>query len=863
MAAPKMPQVNTISKGTRPKRFNVSNKAKTTNRAESIKQDCSFCGQSHLPRRCPAWGATCSQCHGRNHFAQVCKKGKQGQGKKRPVRVIHKELDYSEYSSDLESQTQDLFIGSCFVGNLSMTSDKWQAPVSVQGKTLMFKLDTGAHANVLPVELYHKLRPNSSLQKTQTVLTAFGNTKIIPAGTATLECAVNAHKQRLKFYVTKATNVPILGQQACESLNLLKRVETIETPLTQEVLFQQYKDVFTGVGEYQEEYHIELDETVAPVIQPARKVPYARLQKLKETLDSLEKQNIIASVNKPTDWVSNLVIVEKKSGALRLCLDPKALNTAIKRERYTIPTPADVQSKFQGATTFTVLDMKDAFWHVKLSEPSSYLCTFSTPWGRKRFLRMPFGISSASEVLQKRNQETFGDIQRIHVIADDIIIATNDKDHDETVRKVMERAREKKVRFSKDKVQHRVPVVRYMGNLVSSKGLKPDKEKVKAIVEMPKPKDKKALQRLLGMVKYLAQDIPNESDITSPLRELLKEDTQWIWQPEHEKALQQIKEVLTSQPVLRFYDVEKTVQIQADTSQNGLGACLLQEGHPIAYASRTMTPAEVNYAQIEKEMLAMTYACDKFHHYIYGKQVDVATDHRPLEAIMKKTIAKAPPRLQRMMLKLQRYTLNVTYVPGKSLQLPDTLSRACCHELPSRAEKETADDLEVMVHSLITDLPASATRMEEIRHATETDPCLQMLAKTVKTGWPHRRRSTPPEIRQYWGVRNEVMAADGLLFLGDRLIIPSSLRSDMLQRIHEGHLGIEKCKARARAVMYWPGISESIKATVARCNICLKYRRSNQKEPQHSLNSNRKDIWVLYVSPTIQECALQPLSPQT
>ena len=212
--------------------------------------------------------------------------------------------------------------------------------------------------------------------------------------------------------------------------------------------------------------------------------------------------------------------------------------------------------------------MKDAFWHVKLSEPSSYLCTFSSPWGRKRFLRMPFGISSASEVLQKRNQETFGDIQGVHVIADDIIIATNDKDHDETVRKVMERAREKKVRFSKDKVQHRVPVVHYMGNLVSSEGLKPDKEKVKAIVEMPKPKDKKALQRLLGMVKYLAQYIPNESDITSPLRELLKEDTQWIWQPEHEKALEQIKEVLTSQPVLRFYDVEKTVQIQADASQN-------------------------------------------------------------------------------------------------------------------------------------------------------------------------------------------------------------------------------------------------------------------------------------------------------
>ena len=213
-----------------------------------------------------------------------------------------------------------------------------------------------------------------------------------------------------------------------------------------------------------------------------------------------------------------------------------------------------------------------------------------------------------------------------------------------------------------------------MGNLVSAEGLKPDEEKIKAIVQKPKPEDKKALQRLLGMAKYLAQYILSESDITSPLRELLKEDIQWIWQPEHDQALQQIKEALTRKPALRFYDVQKPVQIQADASQNELGACLLQEGHTVAYASRTMTSGEVKYAQIEKEMLAMSYACDNFHHYIYGKQVEVATNHRPLEAIMKKPIAKAPPRLQRMMLKLQQYSLNVTYVPGKDLQLPDTLS---------------------------------------------------------------------------------------------------------------------------------------------------------------------------------------------
>ena len=144
---------------------------------------------------------------------------------------------------------------------------------------------------------------------------------------------------------------------------------------------------------------MELNPDAQGVIQPPRKIPYAIQPKLKEALDRLKVQNIITDVDKPTEWVSNLVIVEKKSGALKLCLDPQPLNAAIKRERHAIPTPSDMQAQLSGQQVFTVVDMKDGYWHVKLSEESSYLCTFNTSWGRKRFLRMPFGISSASEIM--------------------------------------------------------------------------------------------------------------------------------------------------------------------------------------------------------------------------------------------------------------------------------------------------------------------------------------------------------------------------------------------------------------------------------------------------------------------------------
>lgn len=169
------------------------------------------------------------------------------------------------------------------------------------------------------------------------------------------------------------------------------------------------------------------------------------------------------------------------------------------------------------------MDMRDAFWHVKMTEEASYLCTCNTPWGRKRFMRMPFGLSIASEVLQRRNDEAFGDIPNVHVVADDLIIAGQDEtEHDETLHRVLVRAKEKNIRFSPNKLQFKIPKVKYLGHITSHEDIRPAPDKVEAIVKMPKPEDRSGVQRLLGMIKYRAEFIPQESDITAPLRELLK-----------------------------------------------------------------------------------------------------------------------------------------------------------------------------------------------------------------------------------------------------------------------------------------------------------------------------------------------------
>ena len=228
---------------------------------------------------------------------------------------------------------------------------------------------------------------------------------------------------------------------------------------------------------------------MTPVIQRCRKVPYSRYDKLKHTLVDLEKRSVIASVDRPKEWVHNLVIPEKRDGRMRVCLDPKPpiWQSNVSGMKYQL------LSRLSGTCAFTVIDMQHAYWHVRLSPNSLYLCTFHTPRGRKHFLRMPFGISSVSEVNQKRNEEAFVDIQGVHVIEDDLIISAKDEAvHDAIVSRVFESGRQQNVKFNANKIKYKVNTVTYMGHIVSSDGMRLFPRKVEATINMPRPSDKQS-----------------------------------------------------------------------------------------------------------------------------------------------------------------------------------------------------------------------------------------------------------------------------------------------------------------------------------------------------------------------------------
>ncbi len=533
----------------------------------------------------------------------------------------------------------------------------------------------------------------------------------------------------------------------------------------------------------------------------------------------MEDNGHITKVTEPTHWVSSMVVSERK-GKLRICIDPKDLNKAIKREHYPIKTIEEVISTIEDAKVFSCLDAKSGFLQLKLDDESSQLTTFNTPDGRYRWLRLPFGIRSAPEIYQRVMDTMLEDIPNATAIMDDILVTGKDeKHHDKTMHKVVERATEWNLKLNLEKCRIKQSSVPYIGHLITAEGLRPDLEKVRAVEMMPDPQCKEDVKRFLGFIQYLEKFIPNLSQVDEPLRRILKAEVDFSWDKPQRDSFAVLKKLVCTAPVLAFYDVNKPVTIQCDASSFSIGAALLQETRPVAYTSRAMTGTEQGYAQIEKEMLAIVHSCKKFHTYIYGKTVKVETNHKPLETILKKPLLSSPMRLQRMLLQLQAYDLEVSYRRGKDMQLADTLSRT---NLPDTEHNE-----EFAFINMTNFISVSDERYTQFRERTQQE--LSALISIVQSGWPNNRQKVQPKLRPYWKTRDELSVVDGIVYKGTRIVVPPSMRNEMKAQVQESHQGIVAC--RARKVMYWPGMSSQIEDECMDCSLCQQFQNNQPKEP--------------------------------
>jgi hypothetical protein len=358
-----------------------------------------------------------------------------------------------------------------------------------------------------------------------------------------------------------------------------------------------------------------------------------------------------------------------------------------------MPVLEDKVHEMAKSTVFSKADLKAGYWHVSLDHESSLLTTFQSVNGRYRFMRLPFGLSVSAEIFQRKLLEALTDLPGVVCIADDVVIHGKTlEEHDNNLREFLMRCQHVGIKLNEKKLELRKSQIAFMGHVVSSQGLQADPDKVKAIVDMPEPTDASALRRFIGTINYLGKFLPNLSETMMPLGNLLKSDVPWNWAEPQREAFAKAKQLITSTPVLAFYDQHKPLTLENDASQYGLGAALYQEGKPIAFASRTMSAAETRYAQIEKEMLAVCFGLTKFHHYTYGRSVTVITDHKPLVAIVGKPLEKAPKRLQNLLLRALEYDFELIYSPGKDIPVADALSRS---PLPFAPDREA-------VHSVVS-----------------------------------------------------------------------------------------------------------------------------------------------------------------
>ena len=279
--------------------------------------------------------------------------------------------------------------------------------------------------------------------------------------------------------------------------------------------------------------------------------------------------------------------------------------------------------------------------------------------------------------------------------------------------------------------------------------------------------------------------------------------------------------MLTQAPVLMFYDPDKKLTVENDACEYGLGSVLMQDGRPIAYASRSLSQTETRYSQIEKEMLAVVYGLEKFHHYTYAREVEVVTDHKPLVAIWKKPLSKAPRRLQNLLLRARNYQFEIIYRRGSDIPTADALSRT-----PTAKPKR-----EEVVQS-VTTYPIKDKLMQSIRDVTATDAVLTTLGDAILKGWPEEKSQVPTSLLPYYHYRDELAVSDGVIMRGERVVIPERLRKEMKKRVHTGHLGINACLRLARDVMYWPGMSSEVRQHIETCGTCATF---GDKQPTESI----------------------------
>ena len=477
---------------------------------------------------------------------------------------------------------------------------------------------------------------------------------------------------------------------------------------------------------------------------------------------------------------------------------------------------------------------------IELDDESKHFLVINTHKGLYRFNRLPYGVASAPAIFQKVMDQVLQGLPGVVCYIDDILVTgRTDMEHMRNLEAVFKRLKEYGFRLKLRKCQFFQESVEYLGKIISSEGLHPSPKKVEAILKVSPPTDVSELRSFLGMVNHYGRFIKCLADLSAPLNRLLRKDEPWSWNTECRDSFIKIKEALTTTKVLAHFSPDLPLGLACDASAVGIGAVLFHRypdgaERPIAYASKSLTSAEKNYSQIEREALSIIFGIKKFHQFLYGRSFILITDHKPLLTIFgpKKGIpVMSASRLQRWAIILSAYSYSIEYKPTKQHGNADCLSRLPLDTDPAFERYQSLHPVVNLIQqNQITQLPVSA---HEVKNATAEDPVLKQVLAKIKAGWPKIQTNLPSELQPYFNRSFQLTVQEGCILCGLKVVIPSSLRERVLEEIHEGHTGIVKMKSMARIHVWWPKIDVDIERTVGKCTACQENSRDPVRAPLH------------------------------
>ena len=819
-----------------------------TNRLEmKPKKTCNNCGGEwpHLAQ-CPAKGKTCRKCGKANHFQVVCRSKNLSKGTKNRPRVQRKTPAVRPFEHDAVSSDDDEYLYSVGNGKSASLSKSPKVKVTVGGHTFPIIVDTGATINVIDSETFKQME-NITLKPTKVKAYPFTRSEAVRfKGKFNSVIETKSRYATATFFVlNEAQTGCLLSAETAQELgvitlrlNTLSKKSDVQNPVCTshdpEIsrIVSKFQDVFKGLGKLKG-YTVKLniDENAIPHAQPQRRVPFHVRNKVATAIKELVREGIIEPVpeDSPSQWVSPIVVVPKKDSSVRLCVDMRMPNKAIKRVRYPVPTINDINVILNGARYFSKLDLNQAYHQLPLDEESRFITTFTTHMGLYRYTRLNYGTNAAMEIFQHVLQQSLQGVPGVFNLADDIIIfGSTRQEHDKALECCLARLRDRGLTVNPKKCKFLQPIIEFYGQVFSAQGTCPDPKRIAAIQQMSAPSNAKEVRSFLGMVNYSSKYIKDYATLTASLRELTKKSVPFTWTTEHQTAFEQLKLALTQAPVMGYFDLSKDTYVTVDASPMGISAILTQcesgsdDHRVIAYASRSLSAAESRYSQTEKEALSIVWAVEHFHIFLYGKDFTLVTDHKPLEIIYGNSSSKSSARIERWVLRLQPYTFNVKYKPG-SENAADYLSRHVTDASCSMQEKYTEDYVCFITH---TSVPKAMT-IEEIASATNNDRTLQCVRAALRTGtWD------VPALKRFRHVKDELtVGAQNIVLRGHRIVIPDSLQQRAIDIAHEQHQGISRTKSLLREKIWFPGIDEMVQNTISTCISCQAVSQANPPEP--------------------------------